>query len=454
MKKNLYKYLAGNDYPGRGIVLGKSPDGQKAFVAYWIMGRSANSRNRVFEPIDGGIRTVAADPAKLEDPHLIIYNAVLTLRETTVVTNGDQTDTIARFMNGNLFPGYSFEAALATRTYEDDAPNFTPRISGVVDMRRGGYKLSIVKSDEGNAESVQRQTFDYPQPVAGEGHFISTYVKNGAPIPSFAGEPLRVAIDTNDADKFADKLWVSLNEDNKVSLFVRSIELETGEYEDFGVPATILANYLRAHGVVPEKCDLNSILFLLTPSQTTAKISSLTTQIARFERLLDANAPMKEVIPQVYRDWEERYEGYCIRELCQEMHDFSREFNIKDLQKAMFRREHFPKAVMSAQQANFEFMRGNAEYIPLAEAEGRIALEGALPYPPGVICCVPGEIWGGAVKAYFEALAVGVNRFPGFAPELQGVYLEANEDGEKRIWVNVLKECRRRELEAAGLIRS
>lgn len=243
MKKNLYKYLAGNDYPGRGIVLGKSPDGQKAFVAYWIMGRSANSRNRVFEPIDGGIRTVAADPAKLEDPHLIIYNAVLTLRETTVVTNGDQTDTIAQFMNGNLFPGYSFEAALATRTYEDDAPNFTPRISGVVDMRRGGYKLSIVKSDEGNAESVQRQTFDYPQPVAGEGHFISTYVKNGAPIPSFAGEPLRVAIDTNDADKFADKLWASLNADNKVSLFVRSIELETGEYEDI-----ILNKYTAVEG--------------------------------------------------------------------------------------------------------------------------------------------------------------------------------------------------------------
>ena len=154
------------------------------------------------------------------------------LGNKTIVTNGDQTDTIAQFMNGNLFPGYSFEAALATRTYEDDAPNVTPRSSGGVDMRRGGYKLSIVKSDEGNAESVQRQTFDYPQPVAGEGHFISTYVKNGAPIPSFAGEPLRVAIDTNDADKFADKLWASLNEDNKVSLFVRSIELETGEYED------------------------------------------------------------------------------------------------------------------------------------------------------------------------------------------------------------------------------
>ena len=243
MKKNLYTYLAGNEYPGRGICIGRSPDGTKAMIAYWIMGRSANSRNRVFEPITGGIRTVAADPAKLEDPHLIIYNAVLTLRETTVVTNGDQTDTIAQFMNGNLFPGYSFEAALATRTYEDDAPNFTPRISGVVDMRRGGYKLSIVKSNEGNAASVQRQTFDYPQPVAGEGHFISTYVKNGAPIPSFAGEPLRVAIDTNDADQFAKQLWASLNDDNKVSLFVRSIALETGSYEDI-----ILNKYTAVEG--------------------------------------------------------------------------------------------------------------------------------------------------------------------------------------------------------------
>lgn len=243
MKQDLCALLRGNPYPGRGIVLGMTPDGKSSVAVYFIMGRSANSRNRVFEPIDGGIRTVAADPAKLEDPHLIIYNAVLTLRETTVVTNGDQTDTIAQFMNGNLFPGYSFEAALATRTYEDDAPNFTPRISGVVDMRRGGYKLSIVKSDEGNAESVQRQTFDYPQPVAGEGHFISTYVKNGAPIPSFTGEPLRVAIDMNDADKFADKLWASLNEDNKVSLFVRSIELETGEYEDI-----ILNKYTAVEG--------------------------------------------------------------------------------------------------------------------------------------------------------------------------------------------------------------
>ena len=243
MKKNLYTYLAGNEYPGRGICIGRSPDGTKAMIAYWIMGRSANSRNRVFEPITGGIRTVAADPAKLEDPHLIIYNAVLTLRETTVVTNGDQTDTIAQFMNGNLFPGYSFEAALATRTYEDDAPNFTPRISGVVDMRRGGYKLSIVKSNEGNAASVQRQTFDYPQPVAGEGHFISTYKHNGNPIPSFEGEPLRFAIDTNDADQFAKQLWASLNDDNKVSLFVRSIALETGSYEDI-----ILNKYTAVEG--------------------------------------------------------------------------------------------------------------------------------------------------------------------------------------------------------------
>ena len=242
-KINLNEYLAANEYPGRGIAVAKAPDGRQMFIGYFIMGRSENSRNRVFEPIEGGIRTVAADPAKLEDPHLIIYNAVLTLRETTVVTNGDQTDTIAQFMNGNLFPGYSFEAALATRTYEDDAPNFTPRISGVVDMRRGGYKLSIVKSNEGNADSVQRQTYDYPQPVAGEGHFISTYVKNGAPIPSFAGEPLRVAIDTNDADKFAEKLWGSLNEDNKVSLFVRSIELETGTYEDL-----ILNKYTAVEG--------------------------------------------------------------------------------------------------------------------------------------------------------------------------------------------------------------
>ena len=229
--------LRENPYPGRGILVSRD------LVYYFIMGRSANSRNRIFVKTEDGIRTRAFDESKMTDPSLIIYHPVRKAGDFTVVTNGDQTDTIARFMNGNLFPGYSFEAALATRTYEDDAPNFTPRISGVVDMRRGGYKLSIVKSNEGNAASVQRYTFDYPQPVAGEGHFISTYQKNGAPIPSFAGEPLRVAIDENTPDKFADKLWKNLNEDNKVSLFVRSIELETGTYED-----VILNKYTAVEG--------------------------------------------------------------------------------------------------------------------------------------------------------------------------------------------------------------
>lgn len=232
MKKNLYQYLAKNDYPGRGICLGLAPDGQTAMAAYWIMGRSANSRNRVFDAIDGGIRTAAADPSRLEDPHLIIYNPVLTLNDTTIVTNGDQTDTIFRFLQQGLFPGYGFEAALSTRTFEDDAPNFTPRISGVVDMRRGGYKLSILKSCDGNGSSVQRQFFDYPQPVAGEGHFISTYQKNGSPIPSFAGEPLRVAVNESDPAEYAGRLWEALNEENKVSLFVRAVKLDTGDYKD------------------------------------------------------------------------------------------------------------------------------------------------------------------------------------------------------------------------------
>ena len=226
---SLQEELQANAYPGRGIVIGKTPDGTRAVTAYFIMGRSENSRNRIFEENEtNGIRTRAYDESKLVDPSLIIYSPVHVLGNRLIVTNGDQTDTIYDYIKD----GKTFEEALRTRTFEPDPPNFTPRISGVVDMRRGGYKLSIVKSDEGNAESVQRQTFDYPQPVAGEGHFISTYVKNGAPIPSFAGEPLRVAIDTNDADKFADKLWASLNEDNKVSLFARVIDLDSGETGD------------------------------------------------------------------------------------------------------------------------------------------------------------------------------------------------------------------------------
>ncbi|PKN83676.1 MAG: inosine monophosphate cyclohydrolase [Deltaproteobacteria bacterium HGW-Deltaproteobacteria-1] len=232
MKENLYQYLAGNEYPGRGICIGKTPGGSKVMIAYFIMGRSINSRNRVFDPIDGGIRTMAADPSKMTDPHLIIYNPVLTLDNTTIVTNGDQTNTIYDFLSRNDFPGFGFEAALSTRTFEDDKPNWTPRISGVVDMRSGGYKLSILKSDHGDEKSIQRFTFDYPEPLAGEGHFISTYKCNGNPIPSFAGEPLLTDIDQEDPNEYAGKLWEALNEDNKVSLFVRAIDLKTQGYED------------------------------------------------------------------------------------------------------------------------------------------------------------------------------------------------------------------------------
>ncbi len=232
MKINLYEFLAANEYPGRGICVGLAPGGNKAMIGYFIMGRSVNSRNRVFDPIEGGIRTMAADPSKMTDPHLIIYNPVLTLKNTTIVTNGDQTNTIHDFMSRNDFPGFNFEAALNTRTFEDDKPNWTPRISGVVDMKTGGYKLSILKSCDGNDKSVQRFTFDYPEPVAGEGHFVSTYKCNGTPIPSFEGEPLRVTVDEDDPGKFAAKLWKALNEDNKVSLFVRAIDLVTQTCKD------------------------------------------------------------------------------------------------------------------------------------------------------------------------------------------------------------------------------
>ena len=213
-KIDLNAYLAGNEYPGRGIAVAKAPDGRQMFIGYFIMGRSANSRNRVFDPLPerGGICTMAADPAKLEDPSLIIYNPVLTLGTTHIVTNGDQTDTIY----DGLCRGLSFADALRTRTFEPDGPN---------------YQMSILKSADGNGDSVQRYFFDYPQPVAGEGHFISTYKCNGDPIPSFEGEPLRFACPRTVGD-FARGLWSSLNEDNKVSLFARVIDLESGESGD------------------------------------------------------------------------------------------------------------------------------------------------------------------------------------------------------------------------------
>lgn len=226
-KFDLSAYLSGNEYPGRGICIGVTPDGKQALIGYFIMGRSANSRNRVFAPIEGGIETRAADPAKLEDPHLIIYNPVLTLGDEHIVTNGDQTNTIYDAIQ----QGGSFESGLRTRTFEDDGPNWTPRISGIVNAHSGAYKLSILKSADGNGDSVQRYFFEYGHPVAGEGHFISTYKCNGSPIPSFEGEPLRVAM-PDSATAFAQMLWTSLNEDNKVSLFVRCIDLESGRAGD------------------------------------------------------------------------------------------------------------------------------------------------------------------------------------------------------------------------------
>ena len=226
-KIDLSAYLSGNEYPGRGICIGVTPDGKQALIGYFIMGRSANSRNRVFAPIEGGIETRAADPAKLEDPHLIIYNPVLTLGDEHIVTNGDQTNTIYDAIQ----QGGSFESGLRTRTFEDDGPNWTPRISGIVNAHSGAYKLSILKSADGNGDSVQRYFFEYGQPVAGEGHFISTYTCNGSPIPSFEGEPLRVAM-PDSVTAFAQMLWASLNEDNKVSLFVRCIDLESGRAGD------------------------------------------------------------------------------------------------------------------------------------------------------------------------------------------------------------------------------
>ena len=226
----------------------------------------------------------------------------------------------------------------------------------------------------------------------------------------------------------------------KFLLTTPGINTETGEYDDFGVPATILANYLRENNIIPEKCDLNSILFLMTPAEDMAKMTHLVTQIKRFEELLDADAPLSEVLPSVYSTNEERYRGYTIRQLCQEMHDFYRSRNVKQLQKEMFRKAHFPKMAMQPQEAHFEFIRGHVELVPLEKAKGRIAAEGALPYPPGVLCCVPGEVWGDAVLQYFLALEEGINRMPGFSPELQGVYIQQDVDGRKRAYGYVMKE--------------
>lgn len=227
-KRSLAEELSSNAYPGRGIVIGKSEDGTQAVTAYFIMGRSSNSRNRVFTEDGEGIRTQAFDPSKLEDPSLIIYAPVRVLGNKTIVTNGDQTDTIYELMDKQQ----TFEQSLRTREFEPDAPNYTPRISGIMHIEEGryNYAMSILKSSDGDPSSCSRFTFAYENPLAGEGHFIHTYQGDGNPLPSFEGEPVRVAIEGG-IDSFTQLLWENLNEENKVSLFVRYIDLATGKYE-------------------------------------------------------------------------------------------------------------------------------------------------------------------------------------------------------------------------------
>lgn len=225
---SLEQELKENAYPGRGIVIGRSADGKSAAAAYFIMGRSENSRNRIFVEDGDGIRTQAFDPSKMEDPSLIIYAPVRVLGNKTIITNGDQTDTIYEGMDCQL----TFEQSLRCREFEPDAPNYTPRISGIIHRENGSfnYAMSILKSNNGNPAQCNRYTFAYQNPIPGEGHFLHTYLHDGSPLPSFEGEPKLISI-PNNIDDFADLIWNNLNEENKVSLFVRYIAVETGAYE-------------------------------------------------------------------------------------------------------------------------------------------------------------------------------------------------------------------------------
>jgi len=223
---NLFELLENNPYPGRGIVLGRSADNKNAAIAYFIMGRSENSRNRIFSETEDGIRTEAHDPSKMVDPSLIIYHPVRKVGDITVVTNGDQTDTVADFLR----EGKTWVDALRTREFEPDGPNYTPRISGMV-MADGSYHMSILKSADGDPACCQRFFYEYEKPIAGKGHFIHTYMGDGNPLPSFEGEPEVVSVDAATAAEWAEKLWTSLNADNKVSLYVQYIDLTTGETE-------------------------------------------------------------------------------------------------------------------------------------------------------------------------------------------------------------------------------
>lgn len=225
----------------------------------------------------------------------------------------------------------------------------------------------------------------------------------------------------------------------KLLLTTPGINRETGEYQDFGIPATILANYLRENGIIPEKCDLNSILFLMTPAETQTKLENLVSHLVRFERVVKEDRPLSEVLPSIYTAYRDRYQNYTISMLCQEMHDFYKKNDVKTLQKKLFRHDSFPEAKMTPQEAHYAYIRNRAELVPLSEIKGRIALEGALPYPPGIVCVVPGEAWSDTAQRYFLTLEEGINRFPGFSPEIQGVYLEEH-NGRIIGLGNVLKE--------------
>ncbi|MCQ5469884.1 ornithine decarboxylase [Pantoea sp. AN62] len=224
----------------------------------------------------------------------------------------------------------------------------------------------------------------------------------------------------------------------KLLLTTPGIDAASGDYAGFGIPATILANYLRENGIVPEKCDLNSILFLLTPAESPEKMANLVAMLAQFEQHVKEDAPLAEVLPTIYRKNAQRYAGYTLRRLCQEMHDLYVSHDVKSLQRMMFREAGLPPVAVNPQDAHQAYIRGEVELVPIAEAEGRVAAEGALPYPPGVLCVVPGEVWGGAVQRYFLALEEGVNLLPGFSPELQGVYTEEDAAGRKYLVANMM----------------
>lgn len=228
MKKlNLSDLLKGNSYPGRGLVLGKSADGKYAVAVYFIMGRSENSRNRVFAPTEDGIRTEAADAAKMTDPSLIIYHPVRKVGRDLIVTNGDQTDTVRDY----ILEGRTFAEALKSRTFEPDGPNYTPRISGLLSPD-GSFQLSVLKSAEGDPACCCRYFYHYDAPLAGEGRFLHTYLGDGNPLPSFEGDPERVALEAESPESLAEQVWEALDPENKVSLFVRFVDLADGTHRD------------------------------------------------------------------------------------------------------------------------------------------------------------------------------------------------------------------------------